>query len=187
MLRIVSVLLAVAEIGVLAACSSEQRSAGYLLPEAGATAAADAGAGAGAGGCNLIIEVPPVIAVVNAETGNPVCDPTFTIVAAPEAAPVPADGGNIGTLCTPEGAVYGGCWPGDASGACAYILNWIDDEGISEEYTVQVSKDGFESKIVPSVRGGVVYCGGGVTPASHLVVALSPNDGGAGPSDAGDD
>jgi hypothetical protein len=142
-------------------------------PDAGQQQAAD---------CAAIVPLWPVLTVVNAATGAPLCDPTVALL-------LPGDGGlepltysDCPTTQAP------GCPSPAADGApppCAFALSMFG-EGSLGKGTIAVSAPGFETASVPNVANGNEGCPPEFA-ASSVTVQLSPLlvDGGAdGSSDA---
>jgi hypothetical protein len=86
-----------------------------------------------------------------------------------------------------------GCPPAPPEGGappCQYALEGLINQGFIgpsdiATFTIEVSKPGFESAVVPGVATGVMACPAPNTPASQVTVKLSPLDGAAGDGAAG--
>jgi hypothetical protein len=151
--------------------------AGGLAGSGGAAGAGGIGSGGrvGTGGCNSIVFEPPVLNVFDAQTGAPVCDPTFAIL-------VQADGGSMsedafGYPCTPSSYDCPAFHDGGAT--CPFKLLALDQDLTGS--TVEVSAPGYETREVSDVAGGSRSgCGLFFDAPSYLDVKLVPL-----PSDAG--
>jgi hypothetical protein len=146
---------------------------------AGGTAGAGpAGSGGnpGTGGCDSIEFRGPVLKVFDAQTGTPICDPTFAILVQRDAGSSFVDAS--ASACTP-GSFYcpmtydGGVTP------CPFYLE--DNLGYSTDATVDVRAPGYEHAEVSGVSVGRAGCVPPFFPASDLNVNLSrlPPDAGA--------
>lgn len=131
--------------------------------------------------CGAIEVVAPIIAVVD-QTGEPICDPTFKIVASPDAGPIPpADGapyacdGSAKFACVGESA--------DAGATCKFALSGLN--GDVRTFGVKVAAAGY-APVTISVNGGVGGCVPFV-PASYGKVVLYPLDAGTLDGDAVED
>jgi hypothetical protein len=179
-------LLPGALLAAVAACapaSSADRSSSDAAVGNDAAVGDDAGPGTTQGSpCSgVVVYLPPIVSVVSATTGSPICEPTFAVVEWPDAGPVPPDGGDP-ILCdgSPVGCPSA---PHDGGvGPCQYALQGLIAGGSFgptdvATFTIAVSKPGFESVIVPDVSTGVIVCPAPNKPASQLTVQLSPLDG----------
>jgi hypothetical protein len=150
--------------------------AGGLAGSGGAAGAGAIGSGGrvGTGGCNSIDFDPPVLNVFDAQTGAPICDPTFAII-------VPTDGGSMsedagGYPCTPS--TYDCPVFHDGGATCPFELTALAQDSTGS--TVEVSAPGYEPREVSGVAGGTSGCIPPFITPSHLDVKLVPL-----PSDAG--
>jgi hypothetical protein len=150
---------------------------GGAAGEGGTAAAGGAGSGGrpGTGGCNSISFPGPVLNVFDAQTGTPICDPTFTIVAQ-------TDGGSmfddaLASSCTPSSYNCSVSYDGGAT-LCPFYLAGL---GYSMDATVDVWAPGYQHTAVPGVSVGRSGCVPPFFPSSHLNVNLSrlPADAGA--------
>jgi len=117
--------------------------------------------------CAAVHGLPPIVTIVDATTGAPICDPTFKIEW--------PDGSAVGST---DGMPYGcgqtkdfDC-PGPRDGGvapCAFALLALSDNFYGMSIEVEVSKAGYQTAVVPvtSGLGGCLY-----VPASHPVVKL---------------
>jgi hypothetical protein len=124
--------------------------------------------------CNYYAILPPILRVVSAVTGAPICDPVFIVVAPIDAAAP----GNVGVSCA---AAEGECVPTmvyDASDPdCTYALGVGGFGDSFANYTITVTAPGFATADVDHVSTGVLACGPGIPvyqAPSHLTVALTP-------------
>jgi hypothetical protein len=116
--------------------------------------------------CGAIELLPPIVTVVDAVTGAPICDPTF-VVDWPDGGSTSGNG--MPLACSQS--MFAGCpGPPDGGGAapCAFALAIFDAHNVS----VEVSHAGYENAVVQvsSGQGGCVP----TVPASHLTVELHP-------------
>jgi hypothetical protein len=134
----------------------------FLLLLAGIALAACNGQAA----CGAISEIPPLFTILTA-TGSTECNPTFQIVAAPEAS-IPDGGGAV--RCPGFGCPVP---PPGGDEACNYVLTSLDEFAPSGPYSVEISEPGFEPVVVSNVKSGVGGCVPTI-PASQVVVTLVP-------------
>lgn len=127
------------------------------------------GGSTGAGGdCELIVEYPPVVTVVDGSNGAAICDPTFAIVDVNADNPivitdVEACDGTSNLLC--PGA------PADAGpGPCRFALNGLGDSSV---HVLQVSAPAYLPSIAYDVTGGFQGCASSAA-ASQITVPLYP-------------
>ena len=123
----------------------------------------------GAGGdCQLIIEYPPVVTVVDGSNGSPICDPTFAVAEVNADNPmviveVEACDGASNLLC--PGA------PLDAGpGPCRFALTGLGDSGVRR---LEVSAPAYLPSTASNVMGGFEGCTSSAA-ASQITVALFP-------------
>ena len=145
---------------------------------AGAGGVAGAGGGGtggnpGTGGCLSIVFPGPVLSVFDAQTGTPICDPTFALL-------VQTDAGSTfddvsASACTPSSYDCAVPYDGGATPCKFHLLL-----GYAMDATVYVSAPGYEQTAVPGVSVGRSGCVPPFFPASHLNVNLI-----ALPADAG--
>jgi hypothetical protein len=116
--------------------------------------------------CGAILLLPPIVEVVDAVTGTPICDPVFKVDWPDGGA---TSGNGMAVACSQSKS--DGC-PGAPDGGgtapCAFSLAIFDGNNV----TVEVSHPGYENAIVQvsSGRGGCVP----YVAASHAVVELHP-------------
>jgi hypothetical protein len=162
-------------------------------PGAGGASGASGGAGAGAGGtagagpagsggipgtggCDSIEFRGPVLKVFDAQTGTPICDPTFAIVVQTDAGSSFVDAS--ASACTPGSYFCPMTYDGGAT-PCPFYLE--DSLGYGMDATVDVRAPGYEHTEVSGVSVGRAGCVPPFFPASDLNVNLSrlPPDAGA--------
>lgn len=127
----------------------------------------------GTGGCNAISLYPPVVTVVDATSGAPICDATFVAVSSSGSLGAVACDGATTTPCAPAVAIV----PGD-SAVCRFELEAFTT-GSGE---VLAGAPGYLASTPFAVYGGE----GGCVPyvaAAQVIVALTP-EGDAAPADA---
>jgi hypothetical protein len=134
--------------------------------------------------CGAIEFIPPVLTVVNAATGSPICDPTFAIDSSD------AGASDVAAVDCSGGTPYGGCPapPSDGGVApCQYALLGLSGQfGLgTSSFTIDVSKSGFQSVTVPDVVTGVGGCVA-FQAASQVTVKLTPLVDSGAPDAAGD-
>jgi hypothetical protein len=119
--------------------------------------------------CAAVHGLPPIVAIVDATTGTPICDPTFTVEWPDGSAVGSKDGMPYGCGQTKDFDCPGPSADG-GSAPCAFALLALSYVyGMNLE--VEVSKPGYETTTVPvtSGLGGCAY-----VPASHPIVKLHP-------------
>jgi hypothetical protein len=140
-------------------------------PETDAAPDADTESSSPDGGhynCGAIEVLPPNVTVLNATTGAPICDATFTVVGW-DAGAVPDTGA---ALCD---GTFAGCpaAPSDGGTApCSFALLGLDGADQHATFDVQVSETGFAPTVVP-VKLGFGGCAP-YTAASQVTVSLTP-------------
>jgi hypothetical protein len=148
----------------------------------GAAGTAGAGTGGipGTGGCDSIEFIGPVLKVFDAQTGAPICDPTFAILVQTDAGSSFFDASAF--ACTP-GSYYCPMTYDGGVAPCPFSLG--DSLGYSTDATVDVRAPGYEHTEVSGVSVGRAGCVPPFFPASDLNVNLSrlPSDAG-GAADA---
>jgi hypothetical protein len=150
----------------------------FLL--AGLDACKSTGASQGPMDCGVIEPLPPIVTVVSATTGAPICDATFAVVGWPDGGPTPPDGGGASACGTTQnlGCPDAGAPSDGATAECRYALLGLRTTPPSA-YTIEISSAGFASATA-HVNSGVGLCQD--IPASQITVMLSPvaNDATAG-------
>jgi hypothetical protein len=120
--------------------------------------------------CAVIGTLPPIVTVVNAANGAPICDATFAVVGWPDGGPTPPDGGGAYACGATQDFGCPGSSSDGATATCPYAL--LLESGLPTAYTVEVSSPGFASATA-QVTTGVGGCVPTV-PASQTTVMLSP-------------
>ncbi len=144
---------------------------------AGGTSGGDGGAGGttGAGGdCALIIEYPPLIAVVDISNGAPICDPTFAIIDVNASNPIVIT--DVVECDGIAGATCPGAPPDGGLSPCRFALTGLAGTSVQ---TLQVSAPGYLPSTAYDIVSGVGGCVPS-SPASQVTVPLfpAPADGG---------
>jgi len=131
--------------------------------------------------CGAIEVLPPLVRVVDVETGAPICDVTFSLAATGDAGSAPTTGdASIGVACSTEDIACVVSSVSVAAAPCEYGLR-LEDFSVS---TIWVRAPGYMSNRVAGVSNGR---GGGCFPyqaPSIITVALQPlsgDSGGGGP------
>ncbi|HVZ87109.1 MAG TPA: hypothetical protein VHG72_09070, partial [Polyangia bacterium] len=136
--------------------------------------------GTGGTGCPNYVDTPPVLTVVDANTGLAICDPTVTMQSASLDG---VDGGMfIDAMRTPCGPAISTCPQADpednpaptdaAASPCVYALEALN--GDPSPTTIEVSKPGYVSASFFDISGGVIMCGAVASSATRSVVTLVP-------------
>jgi hypothetical protein len=133
------------------------------------TGARGTGGSPGTGGCSSISFPGPVLTVFDAQTGTPICDPSFAVL-------VQADAGSVfddvaASACTPGSYDCPMTYDGGATPCPFYLRGGL---GYSTEATVDVRAPGYEHGEVSGVSVRRSGCVPPFFPASHLNVNLIP-------------
>ena len=133
------------------------------------TAGAGTGGIPGTGGCDSITFPGPVLSVFDAQTGAPICDPTFAILVQKDAGSSFVDAS--ASACTPGSYDCPITHDGGAT-VCPFYLG--ASLGYSTDATVDVRAPGYEDAEVTGVSVGRSGCVPPFYPASQLSVNLTP-------------
>jgi hypothetical protein len=145
--------------------------AGAIAGSGGVAGAAGQSSGLGGGGpidCGAILDLPPILTIVDGSTGAPVCDPTFvveldasTAVQATSYRCLAADRIGCPVISTTDGQPP----------PCVFLLYGLFETG--QSYTVAVSAPGYLTSQVAGVAGGqAATCGFPFVAPSQLTVSL---------------
>jgi hypothetical protein len=117
--------------------------------------------------CGAIELLPPIVNVLAFPDDTPICDATFTVVGSPDGGV--ASGSDPGAVRCDETRV-GGC-PSRPDGAASWCpIALLALAGKSGDYTVGVSRAGFDAAVLGGVRGGVGGCAPEMTATNQTVV-----------------
>jgi hypothetical protein len=141
---------------------------GPLLGGSGGDGTPSGGTTGAGGDCQLIVEYPPVVTVVDGSNGHSICDPTFAIVDVNAANPiviadVEACDGTSNLLCP-------GAPPDAGPGPCRFALTGVGDSSVG---VLQVSAPAYLPSSAYDVTGGFEGCTSSLA-ASQITVPLFP-------------